>query len=236
VHQLYPIRTCTRQIAADGRHRGKSSACLRFHIGRCLGPCQGGVSSEAYHRVIADILEFLGGGQDAMLARVEREMFGAAERLDFERSARLRDALRQARQLMLSQQLLAGAVERNNLVFVCPAIEPQGAELFGIRHGRLFEQCSLADIEDAGAAQQIEDLLARLRSAAEAPPVIGQEEIDAIIIIGRWLERYGDSPQVVTLPAEPSSETVELIVAAIRKVQAMPVEEEEACPDWEEAL
>ena len=219
VHRLFPLRSCTRMIKEDGAHKGKHSPCLRYHLERCLGPCMGGVSRDRYHGAVAEVLEFLGGGQQAMLDRVELEMRRSADRLDFERSARLRDALRQARGLMLSQQLLAGAVERNNLVIVAPAVEPGGAELFGIRHGRLFEQCSLDGAAEGEAGGAVRAFLTRLQAAAEAPPVVGQEEIDAIIIIGRWLARYGEGRQVVKLPPFPDEETVAQLLLAARTVR-----------------
>jgi len=127
-------------------------------------------------------------------------MRACAERLDFERSARLRDALSQARQVLASQQLLSGAVERNNLVIVCPGTTAGTVELFGIRHGRLFEQFTLSVETEEPSVGAVALFLDRLQMAMAAPPVVGQEEIDAIIIVGRWLARYGESRQVVRLP------------------------------------
>ncbi|MGH2347164.1 MAG: exonuclease domain-containing protein, partial [Chloroflexota bacterium] len=216
VHRLFPVRSCTRIVAADGRHRGRTSACLRFHVGRCLGPCMGAVTSEAYRAMVDEVLDFLAGGQEVMLARVELEMRRSADRLDFECSARLRDALRQARQVMISQQLLTGAVEQNNLVIVCPGVEAGGAELFGIRHGRLFEQLTLTNTYDPETPIVVANFLDRLYAAASAPPVVGQEEVDAIIIIGRWLARYGNSPRVVRLDEGYGAETVERFVRLLR--------------------
>ncbi len=202
VHRLFPIRTCTNALAADGRRKGSTgSSCLRFYVGRCLGPCHGGVTPDRYRLAVDEVLAFLSGDQDAMLSRVDREMRESAERLDFERSARLRDALRQARQVLAAQQLLTGAVERNNLVIVCPGSSTDIVELFGIRHGRLFEQLSLAVGAEESTLESVVRFLERLQSAAAAPPVVGQDEIDAIIIVGRWLARYGDSRHVVHLPA-----------------------------------
>ena len=231
VHRLYPVRSCTRVIAADGKHRGRPSACLRFHVGRCLGPCMGAVTPVVYGEVIAEVLSFLGGSQDAMLARVELEMRRSADRLDFERSARLRDALRQARQLMMSQQLLTGAVEQHNLVIVCPGVNAGAAELFGIRHGRLFEQITIEDAHDVAVPRLVAIFLDRVKAAASAPPVVSQEEVDAIIIIGRWLARFGDSPRVVHLDDDTADQVVERVVAAMRS-RCLLLEPEDA--GWED--
>ncbi|HWE64766.1 MAG TPA: GIY-YIG nuclease family protein, partial [Chloroflexota bacterium] len=232
VHRLFPVRTCTRVIAVDGSHRGKNNPCFRYLIQRCLGPCMGGVTGERYRTVVEEVLEFLGGGNEAMLAHVEEEMFRAARRHDFERAARLRDALQQARRLLLSQQLLTGAIERTNLVIVCPSVAPGAVELFGIRHGRLFEQCSIPSLEHPAVAT-IGDFVDRLGAAAAAPPVVGNEELDAIIIIGSWLARYGESRRVVQLPARPDHRTVGTLLETARVVLTLPPDDKDEWNDDE---
>lgn len=227
VHHLYPIRTCTRQIAADGSHRGRVTPCFREMLKRCMAPCKGGVTSEQYHAVVSDVIEFLSGGQDAMLARVEAAMFRAADNLHYEQAARLRDALQQARRLLLSQELLTGAVEGNNLVIASPSVREGAVELFGIRHGRLFEQFRLDEPAGPTAPPTVWGFLSRLGSAAAAPPHVGKQEVDAIIIISQWLGRYGASPLVVRLPTIPDGSTVEAIVRAARHVGLQPVSDDE---------
>jgi DNA polymerase III epsilon subunit family exonuclease len=232
VHRLFPIRTCTRAISLDGKHKGSPASCLRFYVGRCLGPCHGAVTPDRYRLVVEDVLAFLSGDQDAMLTRVDLEMRESAERLDFERSARLRDALRQARQVLAAQQLLTGAVERNNLVIVCPGTSPEAVELFGIRHGRLFEQFTLVVECEEQTISSISRFLERLQAAVVVPPVVGQDEIDAIIIVGRWLARYGESRRVVRLPATLNSATARDILDVARRVRGEVGVSPEAELDW----
>ena len=232
VHRLFPIRTCTRAISPDGMHKASHGSCLRFYVGRCLGPCHGAVTPELYRPAVEEVLAFLSGDQNAMLTRVEEEMRRSADRLDFERSARLRDALRQARQVLSAQQLLSGAVERNNLVIVCPGATNEVVELFGIRHGRLFEQFTLPLGSEETALEKIVFFLDRLLAAAAAPPVVGQDEIDAIIIVGRWLVRYGESRHVVRLPATLDGDTpreILRIACGVRSGEAFPQDEYD---DW----
>jgi excinuclease UvrABC nuclease subunit len=194
----------------------------------------GAVTPQRYHEVIEEVMAFLRGGQQVMLQTVEDAMYRAAERLDFERAGRLRDALAQARQVILSQELLTGAIERNNLVIICPSVEPGAAELFGIRHGRLFEQHTLQDVVQAGAEEEVLGLLQRLEQAAAAPLIVGQEEIDAIIIIGRWLARYGESAQVVRLPERVSQETARMILATARRIHVLASGADEGDDLWED--
>jgi hypothetical protein len=123
-------------------------------------------------------------------------------------------------------------VDRNNVVIVCPAVDPCGAELFGIRHGRLFEQCSLPDVLDPDLGAVVHGFLERLHAAAAAPPVVGQEEIDAIIIISQWLGRYEESPQVIRLSSEPAADTVDRILATARTIHAHHAMVAAASSEW----
>ena len=221
---IFPLRTCTVKIAADGSHRAKRGPCFRNMLGECLAPCHGGVTPERYRLVIDEVLELMEGGQAALLARAEAEMRRCGDIERFSRAIKIRDGLQRARQLLASQQLLAGAVERNNLVIVAPAVEAGGAELFGLRHGRLFEQCSIPAGEGPDAlTERLWAFLQRLHTAAAAPPVIGQEEVDQIIIIGRWLVRYGESQQVIQLPAAPDQHTVAALARAVRTAHEQPL-------------
>lgn len=231
-HRMFKIRSCTRTIAPDGSHRGRHTPCLGFLLKTCLGPCMGGVTAAAYHKEIDKVLDFLSNGRDTMLEALDAKMRQAADELRFEEAAKLRDALSQARRVLVSQQLLNGAVERHNLVIVCPGVGG-GAELFGIRHGRLFEQCSLPEPGATEARDVVWAFLARLDRAAAAPPLIGQEEVDAIIIINSWLARRGDSPQVVRLPEAIDAATVDAVIHRARVVHRL--EEEAASGEYEEA-
>ena len=116
-------------------------------------------------------------------------------------------------------------------MIVCPGVEAGAAELFGIRHGRLFEQITFLDVHDEAVPGLVATFLDRVRAAASAPPVVSQEEVDAIIIIGRWLARFADSPRVVHLDDEAADQVVERVVAAMRS-RCLLLEPEDA--GWED--
>ena len=218
VQRLFPIRTCTRRLSPTGgatsTHHG--GPCLRYALGRCLGPCHGGVSSEQYHAVVREVCDFLGGTRDELLARVDAELRRAADNLQFERAARLRDLLREARQVLIAQQLLSGAVERHNLLIVYPSSTEGHAEVFGIRHGRLQEQvCLDARRPRAEIQRDVRDLCVRLLALKEPPAVIGPQEVDSINIIARWIYRHADEHSFIPLHHQPGL-TVPGALAAVR--------------------
>ena len=237
VHKLYPLRTCTRSLAppktpksgvsrkkvvTDGEgarppRRCAAAPCMRYQVGRCLGPCHGGVTPADYHKAIDQALEFLGGNYDEMLRRVYQQMHEAAERQDYERAARLRDLHQEARRVLVAQDLLNGAVERHNLLILLPSTEASAVNVLGIRYGRLHGQCTLC-LEQQDASATLTAFLEGLRAAAAAPPSIGQEEVDQITIISRWILQNSDERTYIPLGAEPTAEVVESVLSRGRSL------------------
>lgn len=202
IHKVLPLRTCTRNLPPDAP---ASEPCLRYHVKRCPAPCRGDMSADAsmeYRKAIEDACAFLGGEHTDLIDRLKREMFEAAARQDFERAARLRDALRDADQVLLGQRLITGAVEANNLLIAYPSAEEGAVELFLIRHGRLARQArverSVVSVE--AAARELAEAGAKLG----APPLcVSREEVDQINIVARWIHHHSEDSErsFFSLPA-----------------------------------
>src|SRR5688572_970010 len=89
--RTFPVRTCSD--AKFGRHQRQGRPCLLFHIEKCSGPCVGEIDKPAYDELVQELLDFLDGDTETIVKRLETEMANAAEALEFERSARVRDRL-----------------------------------------------------------------------------------------------------------------------------------------------
>jgi DNA polymerase-3 subunit epsilon len=188
VQKLFPIRTCTRALPPQAN---PSPPCLRLHLNRCPAPCQGGVDPTAYRIVIDQVCAFLGGEREDLLERLRRQMFEAAQQLNFERAAWLRDAIRCADEFLIGQRLITGAVESNNLFIIYPSAQEQSDEIFLIRHGRLIEQRCVPH-EQQALETAIRELLARAADMGQPPAIVGKAEVDQINIISRWIHRHSD--------------------------------------------
>ncbi len=188
IQKVFPIRSCTRALPPQAK---PSEPCLRLHLGRCSGPCKGDGDSVAYQKVIEDVCAFLGGEREDLLDRLRRQMFEAAQQLNFERAAWLRDTIRSAEEVLIGQRLITGAVEANNLFIVYPSAQEGYNELFLIRHGRLVEQRRITHQQEAinGA---VGELLAAAATLGEPPSIVGKAEVDQINIISRWIHRHSD--------------------------------------------
>ena len=190
VQKIFPIRTCTRSLPPQAK---PSDPCLRLHLNRCPGPCRGDVAAESYRAIIDQVCAFLGGEREDLLERLRRQMFEAAQQLNFERAAWLRDALRSADEVLIGQRLITGAVEANNLFIVYPSAQDGCNEVFLVRHGRLVQQRCVPHTQEAmHLATQELLVLARSPLQGEPPSIVGKAEVDQINIISRWIHRYSD--------------------------------------------
>ena len=81
--------------------------CLMYHIGKCCAPCSGNVSREEYHKLIDEVLSFLSGNTSDILRSLNEQMTAAAEAMDFERAAIIRDRIRAIDSLNEKQAVIA---------------------------------------------------------------------------------------------------------------------------------
>ena len=81
---IFPLRTCKSL-------RTNTRPCLNYDLGKCLAPCNGGVSAEEYKLLVNGITDFLEGNTQQLAERLAVEMKQAAVDLEFEKAARLRD-------------------------------------------------------------------------------------------------------------------------------------------------
>jgi DNA polymerase-3 subunit epsilon len=209
LHRVFAIRSCTRALPPQAP---ASEACLRYHLKRCPAPCRGDLAADDnrnYRTAVDEACAFLGGDRDDLLDRLRRDMFAAAARQDFERAARLRDAVRGADQVLLGQRLVSGAVDANNLLIAYPSATPEHTELFLVRHGRLIDQRSVIT-EMASIHGEVEALLGQAAQLGRPPDRVGRAEVDQINIIARWIHKHSesDSRSFFPLPKDFSDQHV----------------------------
>ncbi|MBQ2712113.1 MAG: excinuclease ABC subunit UvrC [Clostridia bacterium] len=87
VHAAYPLRSCARL-------ESKRRPCLNAHMGRCMAPCTGNVSAEAYAETVDEVIRFLSGNDEGMQRIFTEKMMQAAENEEFETAMLYRDRLK----------------------------------------------------------------------------------------------------------------------------------------------
>jgi len=109
--RAFPLRSC-RDSMFDNRTR----PCLQYQIKRCSAPCVGRIAKDDYARIVEDVRGFLGGSTREVQAKLQAEMEAAAERLDFEKAAVLRDRLKAIAHIAAKQGINTAAVEDADVI------------------------------------------------------------------------------------------------------------------------
>ncbi|MEZ5845484.1 MAG: excinuclease ABC subunit UvrC [Geminicoccaceae bacterium] len=156
--RAFPLRNCSDSIFS-----ARTRPCLQYQIKRCSGPCVGRISKEDYAELVAQVREFLRGGTRGLQERLQAEMHAAAERLDFEKAAMLRDRLKGIAHVAARQGINTSAVEDADIMAVHSEGGQACVQVFFYRGGRNYgnrayfpahtREASNADILAAFAAQ-----------------------------------------------------------------------------------
>ncbi|MEQ1902120.1 MAG: excinuclease ABC subunit UvrC [Devosia sp.] len=113
LQKAFLLRTCT-----DSFYKARTRPCMLHQIKRCSAPCTGEISIEAYAQLVEEAREFLSGKSKSVQDRLQSDMNGAAENLDFERAALLRDRLSALALVQSQSDIAARSVEEADVFAV----------------------------------------------------------------------------------------------------------------------
>jgi len=186
--RTFQVRTCS-----DGkfrRHAALGRPCLLFHIERCSGPCVGEVTPEEYAAHVDGLAGFLAGNTDDIVDALRAEMDHAAEALEYERAARVRDRLFAVERALAKQEVASQTKEDFDLF----AIEEDELEaslvVLTVRRGRVTGRiATIVDkVEDVTTAELIERMLLQVYGDEAPPPeVLVQTLPDEPPLWEQWL-------------------------------------------------
>ncbi len=149
LQKLFLLRSCT-----DSYFNNRDRPCLLYQIRRCSAPCVGRIDASGYAELVADAKAFLGGKSTAVQTKLAGEMEKAAEALDFERAAVLRDRLKALTFIQGSQAIHAEGVGDADIFALAAKSGHVGIQAFFIRGGqnwghRAFFPTHTADLDEA---------------------------------------------------------------------------------------
>lgn len=93
VKSIYPLRTCNYDLSREKVAAGKYKRCLEYHLGNCMGPCEGLQTEEEYHGHISDIRDIIKGNFKSSLQSFREQMKILAEEMEFEKAQRIKDKI-----------------------------------------------------------------------------------------------------------------------------------------------
>ena len=136
IHRYFRIPSCRVDLT-----RNHPRPCLEYHIQRCWGPCVAGLTTDAvYGRAVADVRAFLEGRHTELIRDLRHRMQAAAEEMEFEQAAALRDLIATVDELKERQRV--AAVECRDIDIFGVHAEPPlvAVNLFHVRNGRVVDR------------------------------------------------------------------------------------------------
>ncbi|HEU5003513.1 MAG TPA: excinuclease ABC subunit UvrC [Actinomycetota bacterium] len=133
--RVFPIRSCRPGVF--DRARRANRACLLYDIGRCSGPCVGAVTPEEHRQLIEDFCAFMDGAYEPVLKELQDRMTAAAQALEFEQAARIRDQLAAVRKVIERQQMVTERPEDFDAIAFSGDELEAAFQVFFVRRGRV---------------------------------------------------------------------------------------------------
>lgn len=201
IKKLFPLRTCKKAIVEGGE---PTRACLNYHINLCKAPCAGYVSKAEYWEMIDEIINILNGTDTSIIKNLKLEMEKAAEELEFEKAAKIRDRIL-AIELISEKQKMFTVKEGDEDFIDLYTDEKDGcAQVFFVREGKVTgrEHFMIENIGDDPVKEVISSFIASFYGGtAQIPKTIYvPEQIEDQELIEKFLTEKRGSKVWIKVP------------------------------------
>lgn len=197
-NKIFMLPTCNRQFPRDFR---KGRPCLNYHIKQCIAPCTGKVKLKDYKESVEQALDFLRGGSSNSIKQLTQQMEEAAENLEFERAARIRDKITAVKKMGDKQKVVANKVLDEDVIGSFSDGGKTCFQVFRFEGGRLFDRESF--VFDSGDSEnEYEEFILRYYTIRNDVPknIALDKTFDGIDAVGEWLSQRRGSKVNVTVP------------------------------------
>ena len=220
LQRLFPIRICTKVINGKAKH-----PCLEYHLGRCLGPCAGAVSRKEYALAIKEVILFLEGKQDRVVREFKAQMDRAAEAMEYEKAALLRDRLQAIHDVIEGEKIAAVIRGEEDVIAFVQEGDQAYVQILFIRSSKLTgrEGFLLQGTRQEEPIQIMTSFVKQYYSSSpQIPPLLLlQHPVEDKLIIREWLKgkrggrvailvpRRGARKQLIDIAAENARQGLE---------------------------
>ncbi len=213
INKIYQLRTCNRVLPRDV---DRERPCLNYQIHQCQAPCRSGCTDrERYNEGVKGALDFLEGNYKPILDMLESRMNTAAENLEFEEAASLRDLLSAVRDVAQKQKITNSdgadrdviAMERNEKNAV--------VAIFFVRDGRIIgrDHFYMTETMDTADSEILSDFIKQFYSGTPFIPsqIMLEKEIEDLNLTEDWLSlRRGSRVSIINPKRGMKEKLVEL--------------------------
>ncbi|MBE6801881.1 MAG: excinuclease ABC subunit UvrC [Ruminococcaceae bacterium] len=208
--KIYKLPTCNKAFPRD---IGKERPCLNYHLGICCAPCSGKISLGEYLQNVDGALDFLKYGGNKTIKKLTAQMEEAAENLEFEKAAKIRDTIKSIEKVGNSQKVVFSTYKEQDVFALCAM---DGKACFAVLR---FEDNSLCDSEHflTDESDELSTMRAQLITSyysmnRKIPPRIEIDgEVEDKENIEKWLsEKRGTNVSIVIPQKGTQAKLVEM--------------------------
>ena len=213
--KLFPYRSCTKVIT------GKDPRpCLEYYINRCVAPCTGHASREEYAEVIQQVIQFMEGNTEEVNQDLRQKMGQAAEKLDFEQAAALRDQIRSIERVAEEQRITVDSnpISDMDVIAMAPGNNETWVEVFFIRRGKLIgrDHFFMEGTQDDPPGLVFGQFIKQFYQSASAipPHILLQHSLEEQEVIRDWLRERRGGAVTLACPKRGQQKKLLDVVAA----------------------
>ncbi len=184
--RIFPVRSCKQAVFTR-----QERPCLNAHIRQCQAPCCGLISNEDYRKIINEVILFLEGRQEDLIRRFNLRMLKAAEELQFEKAAEIRDQLQSIEKIIEKQKIISERLVDMDVINYARNENETCLEIFFVRRGKLLGRDHFFIEGPAGISGQeiLTAFLKQYYSRTEYVPleVLLPETVEEKAVLETWL-------------------------------------------------
>ncbi|MBQ2003428.1 MAG: excinuclease ABC subunit UvrC [Peptococcaceae bacterium] len=210
IRKIFPFRSCKQRTFTNER------PCLNAHIKMCHAPCVGRISKEDYNAMIDEIALFFDGKQDGLTKRLQKEMEEAAENLEFEQAARLRDQLQGVEQIITQQKAVLGGEDDRDVIAMARGLNQCCVQIFFIRGGKIIgrENYFLRGTDGTSRSEVIASFMKQFYLNCQFIPrnILIETELEEQDVLEQWLSDKRESRVYIKVPKRgQAKELIDLV-------------------------
>ena len=210
IRKIFPFRSCKQRTFTNER------PCLNAHIKMCHAPCVGRISKEDYNAMIDEIALFFDGKQDGLTKRLQKEMEEAAENLEFEQAARLRDQLQGIEQIITQQKAVLGGEDDRDVIAMARGLNQCCVQIFFIRGGKIIgrENYFLRGTDGTSRSEVIASFMKQFYLNCQFIPrnILIETELEEQDVLEQWLSDKRESRVYIKVPKRgQAKELIDLV-------------------------
>ena len=187
IYKIFPLRTCKLAIKENG---DTVRPCLNYHIKKCFGPCGGHIGKEEYGKMIKDIIDILSGKETYVTKMLKTEMENAAENLEFEKAASLRDKILAIEAIVEKQKIFKTMEGDEDFINIDQDEKDSCIQVFFSRDGKILgrEHFIFENTANESIAEILEEFIASFYGGtAKVPKTIYVPEINEVELMEEYL-------------------------------------------------